>query len=183
MRSLGVRASATLIRVLTKRRDMANRWTDHVVGERMTVDQEFTSEVMNSEFSNQEWDLIMSAVEFEIEDPDDPENARIVANNEKVATIVPELDDINAQMQAMGGAPAGGDRDGGSGGIVDSVKSALGMGGGGDDEPDEQRIEAAGELATRYGEELQSHLESKGRWEEICAIAAREDDGDASAEN
>ena len=177
-----VRASATLIRMLTKGRDMNNGWTDQVVGERMTVDKEFTQDVMDSEFSNQEWDLIMSAVEFEIENPGSPADARIVANTEKVATIVPELDDINAQMQAMGGAPGGGsgDRGSGGGGIVDSVKSALGMGGGGgDDEPDQERIDAASELAGRYGEELQSHLESKGRWEEICAVAARApaDDG------
>ncbi|MFD1646158.1 DUF5799 family protein [Haloarchaeobius litoreus] len=154
---------------------MDNRWTDQVVGERMTVDKEFTQDVLNSEFTNQEWDLIMSAVEFEIENPDSPEEARIVANTEKVATIVPELDDINAQMQAMGGAPGGGSRNrGNGGGIVDSVKSALGMGGGdGDGDPDQERIEAASELAARYGEELQEHLESKGRWAEICAVAAR----------
>ncbi|WP_440989413.1 DUF5799 family protein [Haloarchaeobius baliensis] len=161
---------------------MHNRWTDQVVGERMTVDKEFTQDVVNSEFSNQEWDLIMSAVEFEIENPESPADARIVANTEKVATIVPELDDINAQMQAMGGAPGGGSRDRGSGGsgLVDSVKSALGMGGGGDDEPDQERIDAASELAGRYGEELQAHLESKGRWEEICAVAAQTPSGDES---
>jgi hypothetical protein len=161
--------------MLTKGRDMHNRWTDQVVGERMTVDKEFTQDVVNSEFSNQEWDLIMSAVEFEIENPESPDEARIVANTEKVATIVPELDDINAQMQAMGGAPGGGSRDRGSGGggLVDSVKSALGMGGSGDDEPDQERIDAASELAGRYGEELQAHLESKGRWEEICAVAVQ----------
>ncbi len=178
-----MRASAILIRMLTKGHDMNNRWTDQVVGERMTVDKEFTQDVMNSEFTNQEWDLIMSAVEFEIENPDSPADARIVANTEKVATIVPELDDINAQMQAMGGAPGGGSSDRGSsgGGIVDSVKSALGMGGGGgDDEPDQERIDAASELAGRYGEELQDHLESKGRWEEICAVAARSQSGDGS---
>lgn len=177
-----VRASAILIRMLTKGRDMNNRWTDQIVGERMTVDKEFTQDVMNSEFTNQEWDLIMSAVEFEIENPGSPADARIVANTEKVATIVPELDDINAQMQAMGGAPGGGSRDRGSGGsgIVDSVKSALGMGGGGDDEADQERIDAASELAGRYGEELQAHLESKGRWEEICAVAARSPPEDES---
>lgn len=162
---------------------MSNRWTDQVVGERMTVDQEFTQEVVNSEFTNQEWDLIMSAVEFEIENPESPEEARIVADTEKVAAIVPELDDINAQMQAMGGAPGGGSRDrgGGGGGLVDSVKSALGMGGGGgEDEPDQERIDAAASLAGRYGEELQAHLESKGRWAEVCAVAARTPDGDTA---
>lgn len=153
---------------------MSNGWTDHIVGARMTVDQEFNEEVVNSEFTNQEWDLIMSAVEFEIENPETPAEARIVVNDEKVAAIVPELDDISAQMQAMGGAPgdSSGDR---GGGLLDTVKSALGMGGGGggDEDPDQKRIEAAGALATRYGEELQAHLESKGRWEEICAVAAR----------
>ncbi|WP_435346987.1 DUF5799 family protein [Haloarchaeobius sp. HRN-SO-5] len=154
---------------------MTSGWTDHVVGERMTVDKEFTDEVLDSEFSNQEWDLIMSAVEFEIRNPETPEDARIVANDEKVASIVPELENIRSQMQAMGGAPGGGGDDGGrGGGLFDSVKSALGMGGGTDEAAEQERIEAASDLANRYGEALQAHLKSKGRWEEVCAVAAKQ---------
>ena len=154
---------------------MTSGWTDRIVGERMTVDQEFNDEVVASEFSNQEWDLIMSAVEFEIRNPETPEEARIVANDEKIEAIVPELANIRDQMQAMGGAPGGGGGRGNTrsgGGLFDSVKNVLGMSGDSDEQREQERIEAASALATRYGEELQAHLEAKGRWHEICAVAA-----------
>jgi len=44
------------------------------------------------------------------------------------------------------------------------------MGGGGS--YDEER-EAAEALTAEYAEELQRTLEERGRWEDICAIAAR----------
>ncbi len=147
-------------------------WTDRIVGERMTVDREFSSRIAGSRFSNQEWSLIMTATEFEIEDPDDPEAARIVANTEKVEQILPELENVRSQVGAMGGAagPEGGTDRGSGGGIVDSLKGALGMGGGGGSSDAER--EAAEELTREYAEALQSELESKGRWESVRAAAA-----------
>ncbi|WP_267639881.1 DUF5799 family protein [Haloarchaeobius amylolyticus] len=153
---------------------MAN-WQDTIVGDRMTVDKEFTQEVLDSEFTNQEWDLIMSAIEFEIENPENPEQARIVANDEKLSAVIPELERISQQMQGMGGAPGGaggGGGGGGGGGLFDSVKNALGMGGS-DEKREAERSEAASRLATEYAETLQAHLESKGRWESVCARAAK----------
>lgn len=147
-----------------------NAWTDRIVGERMTVDQEFSRRVANSRFTSQEWSLIMTATEFEIDNPGDPETARIVANTEKVEQILPELENVRSQVGAMGGAT----RDGGSGGggLVDSIKGALGMGGGGGSYDAER--EAAETLTQEYADELQSHLESNGRWESVCAVAAGE---------
>ncbi|WP_439026724.1 DUF5799 family protein [Haloarchaeobius sp. DT45] len=149
---------------------MAN-WQDTIVGDRMTVDKEFNQRVIDSEFTNQEWDLIMSAIEFEIENPENPEEARIVVNDEKLPAIIPELERISQQMQGMGGSP-GGSGGGGGGGLFDSVKSALGMGGGGK-KREAERTEAASELATEYAETLQAHLESKGRWASVCSTAAK----------
>lgn len=149
-------------------------WTDRIVGDRMTVDQQFASQIDGSEFSNQQWSLIMTATEFEIEDPDDPERARIVANTDQVDQIIPELDNIQAGMGGMGGAQGGAGGSGGSGGsgsVVDSIKGALGLGGGGGNSHDEQR-EAAERLTQRYADELQSHLESEGKWDTIREIAA-----------
>ncbi|WP_255168270.1 DUF5799 family protein [Natrononativus amylolyticus] len=146
-----------------------NAWTDRIVGERMTVDQEFSRRVANSRFTSQEWSLIMTATEFEIANPDDPERARIVANTDKVEQILPELENVRSQVGAMGGAPS---EAGGSGGIVDSIKGALGMGGGGGSYDAER--EAAETLTQEYAEELQSHLESNGRWESVRAFAAGE---------
>jgi hypothetical protein len=98
---------------------------------------------------------------------------------------MPELENIQEQMGALGGAGGGKSDVGGSGGsFFDGVKSALGLGGGGSSDEDyAARAETARELAGEYGRELQNHLEAKGRWEEVCAIAAAEDAGaDASTE-
>ncbi|QLK27172.1 DUF5799 family protein [Natrinema zhouii] len=149
-------------------------WTDRIVGERMAVDQEFSERIQQSRFSNQQWSLIMTATEFEIEHPDDPDRARIVANTDKIDGIIPELENVQAGMGAMGGAGAGSTGSSSSGGgIFDSIKGALGMGNGGGSSEKEQR-KAAERLTQEYADELQSHLESKGKWETIRHSA---DDG------
>lgn len=138
-------------------------WTDAIVGERMAVDQEFAPEVRDSQFSNQEWGLIMTATEFEIEDADDPEAARVVADTSKLPAIMPEVEKMGQQMGQMGGA-SGADRSKGKG-IVSRVKDALG--GGGSAGPDPERTAAAEELVQRYAATLQEHLEDNGRWEQV----------------
>jgi len=138
-------------------------WTDSIVGDRMTVDREFNDRITSSEFTSQEWGLIMTATEFDIEHADDPERARIVADTENLPQIMPELENVRSQMSQMGGAP--GEGGSGSGGIVDSLKGALGLGG--SDGPDEDRIDAAEELTQAYADELQTHLESKNKWEQV----------------
>jgi hypothetical protein len=144
-----------------------SEWTDAIVGERMTVDNQFNERVAASRFSSQEWGLIMTATEFEIEDADDPEAARVVADTSNLPAIMPELENLRSQMSAMGGAPGGGDAGGGSGGgVVDSIKGALGLGGGGGGASDEE-LEAAERLVQEYADELQAHLESVGKWEQV----------------
>lgn len=140
-------------------------WTDAIVGERMAVDQEFNEQVAASRFSSQEWGLIMTATEFDIENAADPDEARIVADTSNLPQIMPELGDMREQMAAMGGA-AGGDT-GGSGGVLDSLKAALGFGGGGGDEVDQEELQAAEQLVQEYADQLQRHLESKGKWEQV----------------
>jgi len=145
-------------------------WQDLIVGDRMAVDQEFAQRVTDSEFSKQEWGLVMTAVEFGIEHPDDEERARIVADTSKVEQVMPEMENIQSQMGAMGGA--GGQQSGG-GGIFGSVKDALGLGGeGGDDGVDEERVEAADRLAQEYADELQQRLESQGKWAQVREAAS-----------
>ena len=144
-----------------------SEWTDAIVGERMTVDNEFNDRVMASRFSSQEWGLIMTATEFEIEESDDPEAARIVADTSSLPAIMPELENVRSQVAAMGGGGSGGGRSGGSGGgIVDSIKGALGIGGGNDGVSDEE-LEAAERLVQEYADELQAHLEEVGKWEQV----------------
>ncbi len=140
------------------------RWTDMIVGDRMAVDREFAEEVTNSQFSRQEWGLVMTAVEFEIEHPEDDEQAKLVANTSKVKQVMPEMDNIQSQMSAMGGKPSKKE----SKGVFSSVKSALGLGGG-DDGVDEGRLAAAEALAQQYADQLQERLESKGKWARVRA--------------
>jgi len=142
-------------------------WTDSIVGDRMTVDREFNDRVANSEFSSQEWGLIMTATELDIENADDPDQARIVADTQKLPQIMPELENVRSQMSQMGGAPGDGAGAGSSGGgIVDSLKGALGLGGGGGG-VDQDRVDAAEKLTQAYADALQSHLESKNKWDQV----------------
>jgi hypothetical protein len=146
---------------------MTDDWTGRMAGERMTVDKQFSDRVEASSFSNQQWGLVMTAVEFDIEEPGDPERARLVADTSKLPSIMPELDKVG-----QGGPMRGsGSRDGTeSSGLLDGVKAALGLASGSDD--DDDRTEEARALAQAYAEELQDELESKGRWKSICEQAS-----------
>ncbi|MBP1921107.1 hypothetical protein J2751_000090 [Halorubrum alkaliphilum] len=147
-----------------------SEWTDAIVGERMAVDNRFNDRVASSRFSSQEWGLIMTATEFEIEHSDDPENARIVADTSNLPAIMPELKNVRDQVSAMGGTPGGGGDggSGGSGGVLDSIKGALGLGGsGGGAAPSDEEVEAAERLVQEYADELQAHLEEVGKWEQV----------------
>lgn len=145
---------------------MAN-WTDSIVGDRMTVDREFNDRVQASRFSGQEWGLIMTATEFEIENADDEEQARIVADTEKLPQIMPELKNIRSQMGAMGGAPNESNSGGSGDGLFGSLKRAFGLGSGGGAGGSDEELEAAERLTQEYADALQQHLESKGKWQQV----------------
>lgn len=143
----------------------SQQWTDMIVGDRMTVDQEFTQRVADSQFSRQEWGLIMTAVEFDIEHPADDEQAKLVADTSKVRQVMPEMQNIQSQMNAM----AGKSPDKESKGIFTSVKEALGLGGG-DGGINEDRLAAAERLAQEYADELQTRLEANDKWGRVRRI-------------
>ena len=144
---------------------MSESWRDRIVGDRMTVDSKFAERVEQSSFSRQQWGLIMTAVEFEIEDPEDPSAAEMVVNTDDLVHVLPELDSIEEQMNAMGGARRE------SGGFLEGVKNALGLEGEASTTGAEHESEAV-QLTGEYASMLQSHLESSGKWEEICRLAA-----------
>lgn len=144
-------------------------WRDQIVGARMAVDSEFAPRIENSEFSRQEWGLIMTATTFEIENPGDPEAARLVADTSELPAIMPELEKV-ASMGPMG-APGGADD---SSGILDRLFDAFGLGGG-DGETDEERLAAAERLTAEYARALQEHLEETGRWEDVREAASESD--------
>jgi hypothetical protein len=153
------------------------QWTDRIVGDRMAVDREFNDRIAASQFSRQEWGLVMTATEFEIESPEDDERAQLVANTQKLPAVIPELDRISSQAGAMGaggegaGGAGGGMSGGGGGGVLGSLRNALGLGSGGGG-ADEETIAAADRLAQEYASELQRRLEDRGKWAEIRAIAS-----------
>ena len=157
--------------------DMSN-WEDLIVGDRMAVDREFSARVAESEFSSQQWGLVMTAVEFDVEHADDPDRARLVADTSKVEQIVPELESIDQQMGAMGpaGAGRGGPQGSGSGsgsGFLGSVKDALGLGGGDAGGSDaESVVREADQLTGEYADLLQDRLENEGKWEQVRSAAA-----------
>jgi hypothetical protein len=165
---------------------MSRTWTDRIVGTRMAVDREFESRLEQSEFQRQEWGLVMTAVEFEIEHPEDPERARLVGDTGNIPAILPELERISKRdATGAGGGGAGGRGGGGSssGGVFGSIKSALGMGG--DDGFDESKVEAAEALVEEYTDMLQARLEENGRWDEIREAAMQgeaDTDSDSDAE-
>jgi len=145
-------------------------WTDQFVGDRMAVDREFTERVAASEFSSQEWGTIMTAVEFDIENPDAPAEARVVGDTSKIDQVLPAIEEMRGEA-AFGGVPddSGRDRGTGGSGLFGSIKSSLGFGG---DEETEHRLEAAEALVEEYARQFQEHLEAQGKWEQACSIAA-----------
>lgn len=144
---------------------MTAAWTDRMTGARMQVDRQFQDRVHQSEFTSQQWGLVMTAVEFRIDNPETPEEATLVADTENVEHILPELDDIPTGMGYQQQEERGG-------GVLGRLREFLS--GGGDDGVDEERLAAATELADEYATRLQSFLEEQGRWAEICEVAARE---------
>lgn len=148
---------------------MSNEWQDRLAGARMQVDQQFNNRVKASEFTNQQWGLIMTAVEFEIENPEDPDEAELVANTDQVEHIIPELENMPQGMGGPGTASPGGSS--GGDGLLGRLKTLVG--GDSDDGIDQEKLDAAAELTGEYATELQTFLEENGRWEAICDGAAR----------
>jgi hypothetical protein len=111
----------------------------------------------------------MTAVEFELENPDDPESARIVPDTSKVETILPELERVKNQ-RSMASAGQAAEPGGSSGsGLLGGIKDALGLGGSG--EPDREQLAAAEEMAQMYADDLQAKLEEAGKWERVREAA------------
>jgi len=149
-----------------------NPWTDRIVGERMAVDQEFSEQIQQSRFSNQQWSLVMTATEFEIEHPDDPDRARIVANTDKLDGVSPNSRTCRRGWVRWAAREAGAAvRTPRAAGCSTRSWAHSGWGGDGGSSEKEQR-KAAERLTQEYADELQSHLESKGNGETARHAAA-----------
>lgn len=145
-------------------------WTRLMGREQLAVDETFSGRIADSRFSRGEWGMVMTVVEFEIEAPDDPDRARLVADTSRVGSILPELRRVRNQPVAspVGGSTGGSTGSGAGGGLLETIKSLLGLGG----RDDTAVLHAADQLAQTYASELQTELETSGRWAEVCAKAA-----------
>ena len=142
-------------------------WQDRIVGARMTVDTEFADRVEASSFTRQEWGLVMTATEFDIDDDGDPQ---LYADTEKLADIMPEVERVSEQSPMAAG---GQQEQSSSGGVFGSLLSSLGLGGSSGPSLDEKVTEAE-ELTQGYARELQAHLEANGSWEEVLTAYRKE---------
>jgi hypothetical protein len=136
-------------------------WRDRLAGHRMQVDEQFTPRINDSPLTSGEWNLVMTAVEFQVEG--EGEHARLTADTSKVESVVPEFD----KMRQRGPGNAGG-RSEPANGLIDSVKNVLGLDSGTEDD---EKLQAAIRLTDAYTQELQSHLEERGQWESIREAA------------
>jgi hypothetical protein len=150
-------------------------WQDMIVGDRIAVDNEFSARVDESEFTRQEWGLIMTATTFEIESASDEAAATLVADTSELPTMMPEIEKV-ADMTPMGHRQ----KEQSGGGLFDTVLSRIGLGGSSGDSSgfDEEKLDAAEALVDAYAQELQTHLEANGRWTAVRTAAASELEGE-----
>lgn len=140
---------------------MTQDWTSRIAGVRMELDGEFAERIQEASLSSQQWSLVMTATEFEIENPETPEEASLVANTESLPAVAEEMARVEQSHPGAGG-------DGGSGGgIFGKIKEALGGASGPDVDYDE-----AESLADDYARRLQQKLDDHGRWVEVCEAAS-----------
>ena len=144
-------------------------WTDMLAAERMRVDRKFEDQLEASSFSRQQWGLVMTAVEFDIDGPQDPDTATLRADTSKLSSVMSEIKNLDKRGGGMS-SPSGGVGSGSGGGILGKIAGLFGGGGGGGGALQNEAEELAGE----YTEKLQAHLEKRGRWETICEQAAGE---------
>lgn len=149
---------------------MSDGWTDQLAGARMQVDQRFQDRVASSQFSNQQWGLIMTAVEFDIDNPEQPGEAELVADTEKLPHIIPELDSLPTGAGMAG--PPGGSSSEKSGGLLGKL-TGLFSSSDEDSGVDQDQLEAARSLVEEYATELETYLQEQGRWESLCESAAQ----------
>jgi len=133
-------------------------WRDRIAPHRMAADREFAERVRESDLDRQQWDLAMTAVEFEVAHPSDPEAATLVADTSNLDAVLPEL----ARSTRRPGHPPEGD----GGGLLDGIRSLVER-----DDAAGDRRETVERLATAYAAVLEDELREAGEWERVCRAA------------
>jgi hypothetical protein len=157
---------------------MSNEWTDQLAGARMQVDQRFQDTLEASSFTNQEWGLVMTAIDWDIENPETPEEAELVADTDQLSEIIPELENIQSQM---GGSQRPVEEGPDTQGFLGRIKRYIhDLTSNTSSQSSTKRYNDAVELVEGYTMELQSFLEERGRWADVCAAAASEQNQSAA---
>jgi hypothetical protein len=156
-------------------------WTDKLARARIQVDKEFYESIERSQFTEQEWGLIMRATEWRVANPESPEHAKLVAETDKVAEILPQLSRIRQDVQTAAAGPEAARQrtlaEGFSGwinGFVEMLSRAV------TSNSRDSRVEDAEALAAEYAERVQDYLERRGKWNEVRKAAAEEQAAPAS---
>lgn len=141
--------------------DDADDWENMIIADRMAVDQAFQEQVTASAFSNQAWSLVMTAVDFQIVNPEQPEEAYITVDSAQIDSVLPAMEEAE---KALGGSPK---KQSFTDKIANELRGYLGKNRG-----DAERRAEAEQLATAYANELHARLERVGKWEAVCERAA-----------
>lgn len=140
----------------------AEEWERLIIWDRIAVDQQFAGRVEHSQFTTEQWELIMTAVELTIESPEG--TPRLVADTTELPEVIPYLKSLPAQSPNAGTD---------SFGFLSSIRSLFSPSG----TPsrgarDDDVLADATALANEYAQVLQSHLEATDKWDDIAEIAA-----------
>lgn len=130
-----------------------------LIGHRMNADKAFAGRLNESDFSRTEWDLIMSVVSFEIDDPEKPETANLRPVIENLDDAIAAADEV--PKDDTSGPYSSGDTS--SEGLFDRL---TGLFSGGKSSGDRRREAEA--LVNEYTATLQEQLKEHDRWESVC---------------
>jgi hypothetical protein len=129
----------------------------------MQLDGEFAERVEESELMPQQWSLVMMATEFEIEDPETPAEATLVANTDNLSAVAGEMNRI--EQDGIGGMSQGSRKESILGRLADKFKRGA---------TTNVDFDEAESLADEYASRLQRMLVESDRWADVCATAASE---------
>lgn len=131
-------------------------WEHEIINERLKVDREFQERVKESVFSPQSWELVMTAVSFEIVESN--EDAHLSPNLDQLSSVLPAIAEIQQRT-------AGETNEKDHQGIVGRFLRAVGLRHG----PHEIYREEAETLISAYATALEQELRDRKRWDDIVS--------------
>lgn len=138
---------------------------DRLIGYRMRADQSFADRVHASAFTTAEWELLMSVVSFEIDDPSDPDSAELVPELSDIDDALAATDELPDAAPYQSGTPGGP-----AGGFLGALRDRFGL----DDRGAVDRREEAAALIREYTAFLEGLIRDDGAWSSLCEAVESE---------